>query len=158
MRATADPQILVDDRMPGVHHLLIDALGFAVERDHDQPAPVFPALVLEGPNGESFGAISEAVAARLSRFEDIPRPGKGDLCVILPLQLAMKVDLFWQLQKAGKTRADLVRDLKWHRPQVDRLFDPNHATKLDRYEVAFAALGTLPDIVLRDLDAIACNG
>ncbi len=104
------------------------------------------------------GAISEAVAARLSRFEDIPRPGKGDLCVILPLQLAMKVDLFWQLQKAGKTRADLVRDLKWHRPQVDRLFDPNHATKLDRYEVAFAALGTLPDIVLRDLDAIACNG
>ena len=31
-------------------------------------------------------AISEAVAARLSAFQDIPEPSDRDLCAILPIQ------------------------------------------------------------------------
>ncbi|MCE8417716.1 type II toxin-antitoxin system HicB family antitoxin [Rhodovulum sulfidophilum] len=94
------------------------------------------------------GAISEALASRLSGFEDIPRPSQGLRRVAVPLQLQIKVLLFWALSDAGKSRADLVRDLGWHRPQVDRLFDPNHATRLEQYDAAFAALGQAPGFAL----------
>ncbi|MBL3562289.1 type II toxin-antitoxin system HicB family antitoxin [Rhodovulum sulfidophilum] len=94
------------------------------------------------------GAISEALASRLSGFEDIPRPGQGLRRAAVPLQLQIKVLLFWALSDAGKSRADLVRDLGWHRPQVDRLFDPNHATRLEQYDAAFAALGQAPGFAL----------
>ncbi|PTW45714.1 type II toxin-antitoxin system HicB family antitoxin [Rhodovulum kholense] len=94
------------------------------------------------------GAISEALASRLSGFEDIPQPSEGPRLVAVPLQLQIKVLLFWALSDADKTRADLVRDLGWHRPQVDRLFDPNHATRLEQYDAAFAALGRAPGFAL----------
>lgn len=86
-------------------------------------------------------AVAENIASRLDDFEDIPRPSEGPNAVPLDLQLAMKVMLFWTLREEGKTRADLQRLMGEHRPQIDRLFDPNHATRLDRYEAAFAALG-----------------
>lgn len=91
-------------------------------------------------------AISEAVAARLSAFKDIPEPSAGDLCAILPMQLELKVSLFQQLADSDQTRADLVRALNWHRPQVDRLFDPDHASRLDQYGTAFEALGKRIDL------------
>jgi antitoxin HicB len=87
------------------------------------------------------GAVAEAVAGRLADFEDIPRPSEGQNAVPLDLQLSLKVMLAWALREDGLTRADLMRRLGGHRPQVDRLFDPNHAARLDRYEAAFAALG-----------------
>lgn len=38
-------------------------------------------------------------------------------------------------------KADLARRLGWHAPQVDRLLDLRHASRLDHYDAAFAALG-----------------
>lgn len=87
------------------------------------------------------GAVAEALAGRLLDFSDIPRPGAGVHLVPLDLQMTLKVSLFWALREKGKSRADLVRLLGVHRPQVDRLFDPNHATRLDQYEAAFRCLG-----------------
>lgn len=86
-------------------------------------------------------AVAEAIAARLDRFEAIPRPSDGPTSVLLDLQLSMKVHLAWALEEEGKNRADLVRLLGGHRAQVERLFDPDHAARLERYEAAFAALG-----------------
>ena len=94
-------------------------------------------------------AVSEAVAARLAAFEAIPHPSQGKPCVDIDLQLTMKVELFWALQDSGFTRADLVRMLGLHRPQIDRLFAPRHATRLDQYEAAFRALGRKAQIVVQ---------
>lgn len=94
-------------------------------------------------------AVAEAVAARLAGFEDIPRPSVGELRAELDLQLTLKVLLFWSLEEAGLTRADLVRLLGQHRPQIDRLFDPRHATRLNQYDAAFRALGRVADVVVR---------
>jgi antitoxin HicB len=41
--------------------------------------------------------------------------------------------------KIGK--AELARRLNCHLPQVDRLLDLRHASRLDRLEAAFRALG-----------------
>jgi antitoxin HicB len=38
-------------------------------------------------------------------------------------------------------KADLARLLEVHQPQVDRLFDLNHASKMDMLSAAAGALG-----------------
>lgn len=91
-------------------------------------------------------ALAEAIAGRLVHFEDIPRPSAGAPTAALDLQMTMKVLLLWALRDQGLTRADLQRLMGEHRPQIDRLFDPNHATRIDRYEAAFAALGRQVEI------------
>ncbi|MEX2615187.1 MAG: hypothetical protein WD767_03735 [Alphaproteobacteria bacterium] len=41
----------------------------------------------------------------------------------------------------GVTRAELAKRLHCHAPQVDRLLDLNHASRMDRIDAAFHALG-----------------
>jgi antitoxin HicB len=94
-------------------------------------------------------ALAEAVAARLHDFAEIPRPSSGMRHARLSLHMTMIVELYWALAALGWTRADLQRALGWHRPQVDRLFDPNNETKLWRFEAAFAALGREPEITTK---------
>lgn len=38
-------------------------------------------------------------------------------------------------------KAELARRLGWHKPQVDRLLDLRHDSRLDQIERAFAVLG-----------------
>ncbi|MBP1806445.1 type II toxin-antitoxin system HicB family antitoxin [Rubellimicrobium aerolatum] len=90
----------------------------------------------------AHGAIEEALAGRLVQFGPIPAPGPiGGHSVRVSLQTSLKVQLMWAMAAEEVNRAELARRLGWHRPQVDRLFDPNHATRLDQYEAAFDALG-----------------
>ena len=67
--------------------------------------------------------------------------GNGIL-VQLPLIVFLKSALYMILREHGKSRADLMRLLGWHREQVDRLFRLDHNSTLDQLEKAFAALGT----------------
>lgn len=86
-------------------------------------------------------AIEEAIAARLATFSTIPRPSKGRVRVELSLQTSLKAALYWTMEETEKSRADLQRLMGVHRTQVERLFDPNHATRTDQIEAAFRALG-----------------
>ncbi len=92
-------------------------------------------------------AVEEAVAARLDDLSPIPAPSEG--AARLSLQLALKVLLWRALTAQGMTRADLQARLGWHRPQVDRLFDPNHATRNDQFDQAFGALGVALSVTAR---------
>jgi antitoxin HicB len=99
--------------------------------------------------GHAVDAIEEALAARISRGQEIPTsagPGARDM-VRLPLLTAMKVMLYIRTHEAGVTRAELARRLNWHREQVDRLFRLDHASRIDQIEAAFRALGA-------DIDAV----
>ncbi|MFC5736957.1 type II toxin-antitoxin system HicB family antitoxin [Sinirhodobacter huangdaonensis] len=87
-------------------------------------------------------AVEEALAGRLDDFEDIPHPGtSGNAVAYVSSLIGLKVLLAWGLREQGLTRADLTRATGWHRNQVDRLFDPRHATRLDQFDAAFAAIG-----------------
>lgn len=85
-------------------------------------------------------AVLEALAARMDAFQEIPRPAARDGAAV-PLALGIKLQLYWALADAGMTRADLQRATGWSRTKVDRLFNPNHETKLAQIEDAFGALG-----------------
>lgn len=112
-------------------------------------SPDFEELVTFGDTkqeAESRGldAIEEAIAGRIADGEDIPAPRTDKpegFHVELPLLVVLKAGLYTLMREEKKTRADLVRDLGWHREQVDRLFRLDHNSRIDQLEEAFRALG-----------------
>ena len=127
-------------------------------------SPDFPEVTTFAEKEEDIAryglaAIEEAIAARVADGQPIPPPMKGRLArqhgpiVRLPLLVSLKVELFQALKdsKHIKTRADLARHLKWHRNQVDRLFDFDHESKTDQIEQAFQALDREIDVRVREL-------
>lgn len=110
-------------------------------------APDFPEVATFGEDREdalarAADAIETALTGRIAAREEIPRParGGGD-CAVLPALTAAKLSLYWAMREDGVGKAALARRLGWHLPQIDRLLDLNHASKLDAVEAALAALG-----------------
>lgn len=113
-------------------------------------APAFEEVATFGDDRDAslrngLDAILQAIAGRIADGEAIPppvveTPGKG-VFVQVPLVVFLKSALYMTLREQGKTRADLMRMLGWHREQVDRLFRLDHNSTLDQLERAFAALG-----------------
>jgi antitoxin HicB len=52
-----------------------------------------------------------------------------------------KLGVYQAMTEQGIKKAELARRLGWHRPQVDRLFDLRHASRLDQIETAARVLG-----------------
>ncbi len=93
-------------------------------------------------------AIEEALADRIAGREAIPKssPAAGRPVAVLPAQTAIKVALYQEMRTAGVRKFDLARLLSAHAPQVDRLLDLRHASRLDQMEAAFGALGKHLDV------------
>lgn len=68
-------------------------------------------------------------------------PEPGEHAVYVPALTATKALLSNAMIEAGWRKADLARALGVHPPQVDRLLDVNHHSKLDQIEAALLALG-----------------
>ena len=52
-----------------------------------------------------------------------------------------KAALYEAMREQGIGRAELARRLRWHLPQVNRVLDPRHASKMEQIEAALATLG-----------------
>ena len=52
-----------------------------------------------------------------------------------------KLGVYQAMMEQGIKKSELARRLGWHMPQVDRLFDLRHASKLDQIEAAAHVLG-----------------
>ena len=92
----------------------------------------------------AIDALETAFIALISDRERIPRPSRprrGQKVVTLPALSAAKIALYEAMREAGVRKADLARRLNWHMPQVDRLLDLRHASRMDQLETALAALG-----------------
>ena len=72
-------------------------------------------------------------------WRDSPRPSPGKPSVSLPALSALKIELYWALQEARITRAELARRLAWNRESVSRLFQGS-ITDPAWIEAAFAVL------------------
>jgi len=110
-------------------------------------SPDFPELATFGEDERdallhALDAFEEAIAARMAAREDIPKPSRGRRHVTLTTQTSLKVLLYQEMRRQGVNKAQLARRLSWHAPQVDRLLNLNHASRLDQIDAAFAALGT----------------
>jgi antitoxin HicB len=83
--------------------------------------------------------------------EDIPAPSpvKRRAFVELPALTEAKVLLYQAMRECRIGKAELARRLNCHLPQVDRLVDLRHSSRLDQIEKAFRALGQQLTIEVR---------
>lgn len=109
--------------------------------------PDLPGVVTFGDDDDdaltrAVGAIEEMLAAMIADRDEIPAPTyRGGHPVPLTTRTSLKATLYRAMRAKGWRKADLVRALHLHPPQVDRIFDLNHETRLDQLDAAFAALG-----------------
>lgn len=111
------------------------------------------ALTVADDEAEAVVNGLEALEAALEIYFDdkrlIPtpsRPKKGQQCITLPALIASKVLLANEMVSQGVRKADLARRLNVHMPQVDRLLDLRHSSKIEAIEAALRALGKQLDV------------
>lgn len=109
-------------------------------------APDFPELTTFGDDRDealmrAVDALEEAVAARIHDRRDIPMPTPGEVSVQLPTLTAIKVILYQGMRDQNVGKAELARRLGWHLPQVDRVLNVNHHSRLDQMDAALNAIG-----------------
>lgn len=87
--------------------------------------------------------LETIVANCLAEGWDVPPPSPARGRPLVPLEplVAAKVELYRAMRAAGITKADLARRVGIAPQQVQRLFDTNHASRIDQLAAAFAALG-----------------
>ena len=110
--------------------------------------PGFPNVLTCGDDeaealDRAVDALKTMLAAMIDDKEDIPaaKAVKRGKFITLPALSAAKVELYRQMRAAGVGKAELARRLQCHLPQIDRLLDLGHASRLDQIEQAFLALG-----------------
>lgn len=92
----------------------------------------------------ALDALETAFIALMSDRSTIPEPSRirrGMDSVTLPALAEAKISLYREMLAADMRKAELARRLGWHKPQVDRLLDLRHDSRLDQIERAFAVLG-----------------
>jgi antitoxin HicB len=97
-------------------------------------------------------AIATAIQGRITDRQAIPAPSaprRRERLVTLPAIVAAKLALHRTMVEAGMRKADLARKLNVHPPQIDRLLDLDHDSRLDQIESAARAMGRELHIELR---------
>ncbi len=88
-------------------------------------------------------AIESALMLYIDDRQELPTPrvGRKGPFVTLPALTEAKLALYQSMRAARVGKAELARRLNCHLPQVDRLLDLRHASRLDQLEAAFRVLG-----------------
>ncbi len=100
----------------------------------------------------ALDAIETAIIGRMANKETIPSPSKrvrGQKSVRLPTLTEAKVALYEAMREQKVRKADLARKLKLHPPQIDRLLDLHHKSRLDQLDAALEALGKRLELKVR---------
>ncbi|MHB1272524.1 MAG: type II toxin-antitoxin system HicB family antitoxin [Rhodanobacter sp.] len=93
---------------------------------------------------EAVDGIETTLQMYIQDRRAIPIPGerkRGQRLVDLPPLAVAKLGLYRAMQVKGLRKADLARLLDMHLPQVDRLLDLRHRSKLEQVESALNAVG-----------------
>lgn len=106
------------------------------------------AITFGSDTQEALQNAVDALETGLSFYVDarkplpIPSTPAPQQRTIRPCALeCAKLGVYKAMTEQGIKKAELARRLGWHMPQVDRLFDLQHASKLEQIEAAANALG-----------------
>lgn len=98
------------------------------------------AITFGATEAEAMTMAVDALESALSLYIDarkpLPAPStRPDLPSVRPSALEIiKLAVYQEMLVQGVRKAELARRLGWKAPQVDRLFDLNHASRLDQLE------------------------
>ena len=106
------------------------------------------AITFGADEGEALLHAVDALETALSFYVDaraplpVPsKPKRGQKTVRPSALESAKLGVYQAMTEQGIRKSELARRLGWHMPQVDRLFDLRHASRLDQIEMAAHALG-----------------
>jgi antitoxin HicB len=96
-----------------------------------------------GTGRRAADAIESVLLGYVADRRDIPlpRPSSRGPFATLPALSEAKLALYTEMRAAKIGKTELAGRLNCHLPQVDRLLDLRHSSRLDQIEAAFRALG-----------------
>ena len=93
---------------------------------------------------QAVDALESALTFYIENRKLLPtpsKPKKGQKTVRPSALECGKLGVYQAMTEQGIKKSELARRLGWHMPQIDRLFDLRHASKLDQIEAAASVLG-----------------
>jgi antitoxin HicB len=93
---------------------------------------------------QAVDALETALSFYVEARKPLPvasKPKRGQKTVRPSALEGAKLGVYQAMTEQGIKKAELARRLGWHMPQVDRLFDLRHASRLDQIEAAARVLG-----------------
>lgn len=93
---------------------------------------------------EARDALTAMVGELIDSRIPIPEPSaaqEGEIIIHLPVLTCLKAALHNAMISTGTRKADLARKLNQKGPQIDRLLDVSHASKVETLEQALYLLG-----------------
>lgn len=103
---------------------------------------------------EARDGITSMIGDLIDSRVPIPEPSAaqdGDIVVHLPVLICMKAALHNAMINTGTRKADLARKLNQKGPQIDRLLDVSHASKVETLEQALYLLGYEAEVSVKKL-------
>lgn len=130
---------------------------------HDDPdglwltCPDTPRTYGAGENmAKAIASLRDGLESVFSLYVDenqpIPAasaPAAGQPFIRLPVEVSMKVAVWNAFLASGLSKSELARRLGVNRPQIDRLFDFLHHSKMDALERALHELGFSVEVSIR---------
>jgi antitoxin HicB len=100
-------------------------------------------------------ALATGIDAYIKDKRDIPLPSAiaTKYRVTAPALIHTKIRLYETMRGMKIGKSELARRLDWHLPQVDRLLEMTHGSKLEQLESAFNAMGKRLVIGVEDIVA-----
>jgi len=93
---------------------------------------------------QAVDALETALSMYIDDRRDIPKPApvkRRGKFVTVPVLTEAKLALYSAMRAQRVGKAELAKRLNCYLPQVDRLLDLMHSSRLDQLEAAFRALG-----------------
>jgi antitoxin HicB len=117
-------------------------------------APDIPEMAAVGDNEaealrEAVDALETALDFYFEKHRPIPLPSKakrGQTLVALPALVTGKVLLHNEMLAQGVKKVELARRLNIAPPNVNRIFDLKHKTRIETIEAALSVLGKRLDV------------
>jgi antitoxin HicB len=111
--------------------------------------PDVPEAITQGEDVDeallyAVDALEAALSFYVASRRPLPSPSKPKRGqhVVHPSALeSAKLAIYAEMLAQGVRKSDLARKLGWHLPQVDRLLDLNHASRMEHLESAARVLG-----------------
>lgn len=122
---------------------LDDATGAYVVSCRDLPLMNSVGYSVDEALLEAVDGIVTALSIEIDERRPIPMatsPEEGEYVVSLPVLVAMKAALHNAMIETGTRKADLARRLGQKGPQIDRLLDVEHSSKVETVELALHQL------------------
>ena len=111
--------------------------------------PDVPEALTQGEDRDdallhAVDALESALSFYVDDRRPLPVPSKvkrGQVLVRPSVLESAKLAIYTEMLVQGVKKSELARRLGWHMPQVDRLLDLNHASRMEHLERAARSLG-----------------